>query len=691
MAVIGPTLAGTLRAWIDVRRPGLSGLGRQVLTLVAVSLVAACGGGGGDDPPNRAPTLSNLRLSNDTFDVNHDGGRAVITATVDYRDPESDIVSIHILVEGEPEVSAAIQGPLDESTGTLLGEVEFSTTESGVYPVEVWAVDRAGNSSNRLSVTITIIGSTSLTELSISAAPLTPFFVPHFTGDYTAIVGMMTAATTVTATTEDPNAEITINGTPAASGVTSDELLLELGDNPISVTVSTAGGAAVDTYTIRILRNAVDLRQRAYIKASNTSFDDRFGESLAISGNSLVVAGRLEDSGSTGVNGDQSDLIWEPEAGAAYVFVSDPAGIWTQQAYLKASNTDGGDYFGSAVAIDGDTIAIGATWESSAATGINGDQADNSISGAGAVYVFTRDINADWSQQAYIKSSTPPALSPLFGGALALDADTLAVGAPGESLDPADFDTEMSGSVYVFARDSGGVWTEQGRLIASDPGLFDQFGSALALENDTLVIGAPESFLCTGCDTSIETGGKAYVFTRDGSGVWTEQARLQPAGLDMFRRFGSALALEGDTLVVGAPDSGTGGGGGVYVYSRDGTGIWTEQAQISAFDTSASDQFGSSVSLDSGALVVGASGHDNHGAYSGAAYLFARNAAQQWEQQALFLADNRDDGDAFGSAVASNGQVLIVGAMFEDSTATGIEGDQADNSAPEAGSVYVFE
>ena len=97
------------------------------------------------------------------------------------------------------------------------------------------------------------------------------------------------------------------------------------------------------------------------------------------------------------------------------------------------------------------------------------------------------------------------------------------------------------------------------------------------------------------------------------------------------------------------------------------------------------------MALRNGVLIVGASGHDNHGTRSGAAYLFVRNASQQWEQQALVLANNRDDGDAFGSAVASNGEALIIGAMFEDSAATGIEGDQTDNSAPQAGALYVFE
>jgi hypothetical protein len=130
--------------------------------------------------------------------------------------------------------------------------------------------------------------------------------------------------------------------------------------------------------------------QQAYLKASNTDAGDGFGSSVAISGDTVVVGAYAERSKATGVNGDQSDNSAR-SAGAAYVFVRS-AGVWTQQAYLKASNTDALDYFGRSVSISGDTVVVGAYGEKSNATGVNGDQSNNSASRAGAAYVFDKDV-----------------------------------------------------------------------------------------------------------------------------------------------------------------------------------------------------------------------------------------------------------------------------------------------------------
>src|SRR6266571_2654964 len=118
-----------------------------------------------------------------------------------------------------------------------------------------------------------------------------------------------------------------------------------------------------------------------------TDTGDFFGVSVAVSGNTMVIGAYGEDSNATGVNGNQNDNS-ASGSGAAYVFVRSN-GVWSQQSYLKASNTEGGDQFGFAVAISGDTVVIGAPNEASNATGVNGNQSDNSAPGAGAVYVFT--------------------------------------------------------------------------------------------------------------------------------------------------------------------------------------------------------------------------------------------------------------------------------------------------------------
>src|SRR5207247_1774974 len=181
-----------------------------------------------------------------------------------------------------------------------------------------------------------------------------------------------------------------------------------------------AGG----TYSSRA-QNATLIAQQAYIKASNTggpspgdtpadyggSFGDNFGWSVAISGDTMVIGAPGEDSNATGVNGNQTNNS-ALNSGAAYVFVRDGTN-WVQQAYLKASNTGANDVFGFSVAISGDTVVVGARWEASNATGVNGNQSNNSASAAGAAYVFVRS-GTNWMQQAYLKASNTGA-NDIFG------------------------------------------------------------------------------------------------------------------------------------------------------------------------------------------------------------------------------------------------------------------------------------
>jgi uncharacterized repeat protein (TIGR01451 family) len=137
--------------------------------------------------------------------------------------------------------------------------------------------------------------------------------------------------------------------------------------------------------------------QQAYLKASNTGATDFFGQSVAVSGDTAVVGAPQEDSNATGVNGSQNDN--SNSSGAAYVFTRS-GGVWSQQAYLKASNAGAGDFFGTSLAMSGDTIVVSAPQEQSSSTGVNGNQGDNSLSASGAAYVFTLPTN------------TPPTITP---------------------------------------------------------------------------------------------------------------------------------------------------------------------------------------------------------------------------------------------------------------------------------------
>jgi hypothetical protein len=201
--------------------------------------------------------------------------------------------------------------------------------------------------------------------------------------------------------------------------------------------------------------------QEAYLKASNAEPFDNFGSSsgltVAVSGNTVVVGCSSEDSSATGVNGDQSNN-GASTAGAAYVFVREGS-TWSQQAYLKASNTGTFDQFGDSVAISGEMAIVGAPGEGSSATGINGDQANNDAVSSGAAYLFVRQ-GKSWTQQAYVKASNTGATD-LFGSTVAISEDTALVGAISEDSsatglngDEADNSATDSGAVYEFTFDA---------------------------------------------------------------------------------------------------------------------------------------------------------------------------------------------------------------------------------------------
>ncbi|MBL8063408.1 MAG: S-layer homology domain-containing protein [Anaerolineales bacterium] len=393
--------------------------------------------------------------------------------------------------------------------------------------------------------------------------------------------------------------------------------------------------------------------QQAYLKASNPEFGDHFGYSVAVSGDTIVVGAWQEDSNATGVNGNQADNSAD-FAGAAYVFTRS-GGVWSQQAYLKASNTGADDNFGISVAVSGDTIVVGAYAEDSNATGVNGDQTNNSATDSGAAYVFTRSGGV-WSQQAYLKASNTDELD-VFGY-VAIDGNTIVVGAYGEDSsdtgvngNQADNSASKSGAAYIFTR-SGGVWSQQAYLKASNTGTIDGFGESVAVSGDTVVVGAPfEDSNAIGvngdqADNSVSGSGAAYVFTRSG-GVWNQQTYLKASNTGYDDYFGNSVAVSGDTIVVGA-----------YRESSNATGVNGDQTNNSATD-------------------------------SGATYVFARNGGV-WGQRAYLKASNTGASDLFGYPVAVSGDIIVVGAVWEDSNAVGVNGNQADNSAGNSGAAYVF-
>ncbi|MEM6532493.1 MAG: cadherin-like beta sandwich domain-containing protein [Myxococcota bacterium] len=580
---------------------------------------------------------------------------------------------------------------IDTNADDVLEASEVSSTEYVCQP------------ENPVSADATLEG----IELSVGA--LDQAFFPSVT-EYTASVLYLVSAIRIRPLASDAGAILTVNGEAVNSGEFSPALELTEGVNEITIEVTGAGGATVRSYSVAIERKSLqEFAQIAYAKASNTDSFDQFGSRVSVWGDTLAVAANREDGDATGVNGDQGNGSGAiVDTGAVYVFTRSN-GIWSQQAYLKASNTDDTDNFGASVSLWGDTLAVGATFEDSEATGVNGDQGNGTIENPGAVYVFNRS-NGVWSQQAYLKASNTDEFD-LFGTSVSLWGATLAVGAIFESSDATGVDGDQgnsaipfyeSGAVYVFIRNEG-VWSQQAYLKSSNTDQADSFGTSVSLWGDTLAVGADrEDSDATGVNGdqgngtgATDNSGAVYVFVRNDS-VWSQQAYLKASNTGDGDNFGESVSLWGETLAVGAGDAGN--SGAVYVFSRS-NGVWSQQAFLKASNPGGGDDFGASVSVWGNTLAVGAAredsgatgvnGDEGNGVNSaGAVYVFTRNNGV-WSQRAYLKASNTEANDNFGRNVSVWGDTLAAGANLEDGDSNGVNGDQG-NGADSSGAVYVF-
>lgn len=315
---------------------------------------------------------------------------------------------------------------------------------------------------------------------------------------------------------------------------------------------------------------------QARLQATVADPGDGFGQALALSadGNTLATTASGEDGAGTGINEDAGNNLAE-NSGAAYVFVRN-GGLWTQQAYVKASNTGAGDQFGGfggslpgnvALSADGNTLVVAAPYEDSATSGVNGVEQNENSKDAGAAYVFAR--NGDlWNQQAYLKASNT-GTEDLFGAAVSLSADGnwLAIGAPREDSDASGIggnqsseDLADSGAAYLFER-SGASWSQVAYVKASNTGSGDWFGARLAMAGNgtTLLVSAPlEDGTSAGVNGNQATNtapesGAGYVFDFDGS-TWTQSAYLKASNTATNDLLGFAMAIsaDGNMLAISA-------------------------------------------------------------------------------------------------------------------------------------------
>ena len=419
--------------------------------------------------------------------------------------------------------------------------------------------------------------------------------------------------------TESDSQPVTVVAKPAAP----DPFAAEAGDTQVRLTWDDPGNASITKYqlwqfpptSIKLISNDRD-------------DDDEFGWSVAVDGDTLVI-------GALGAD--------EPNnTGAAYVFTK-VAGGWTQVGKLTAAVRGNDAGFGHAVAVHGDTIVVGAYEENY----IDSDDSMNNKGDSGAAYVFTKPATgwADmtetakpangWADGTETAKLAGQSNGDRFGRSVAVHGDTVVVGAHEEGAND-------QGEAYVFTKSAAtGVWDDwdkkkandaTARLTASDRANGDRFGRAVAMDGDTIVVGAPyNDYDDTDGDTDDDEGA-AYVFTKPASSGWVSTstaAKLTASDRAKNDEFGYSVAVDGDTIVVGArrPSYVDDGGetikrpGAAYLFSKPATG-WTDTAgtdKLTAYDRSQNDKFGNSVAVDGYTVLVGAVGDDSG---KGSAYVF---------------------------------------------------------------------
>ncbi len=322
-----------------------------------------------------------------------------------------------------------------------------------------------------------------------------------------------------------------------------------------------------------------------------------------------------------------------------------------EEIELHASDGERDDWFGHPVALDGDRLVVGAVRDY-----------DRGLD-AGAAYVFERSLEGAWIETAKLTASDAEAGARF--GTVAVSSDTIVVGA--------ELDDELgsnSGVAYVFEIDGGGEWLETAKLVPSDGAAWDTFGHSVAIQGSTIVVGADDHDTPAG-----ENAGGAWVFERTEEGEWVEVSKLTASDAEAADRFGQAVGVGRDLIVVGAHGVDE-SAGAVYVFGRNEKGSWFETSKLQASDGAAADVFGGSVALSGDTIAVGAVGRDDQGIESGAAYVLESDGVGGWAETAKLVSPDPRNYDSFGR-VSLDEDLLVVGA-YGGNPQPGINSGTAD-------------
>jgi len=424
--------------------------------------------------------------------------------------------------------------------------------------------------------------------------------------------------------------------------------------------------------------HAQNWNQFQKLVASDRATFDFFGYSVSISSDYAIVGAYFKQSLS----------------GSAYVFEKDGGGNWNQvQKLLSSDFNPFGDRFGYSVSINGDYAIVGAYADRDDAAGGGFPHSD-----AGSAFIFERDSIGNWSQVQKIVASNRDDLGK-FGSSVSISGNYIVVGAFGDNTDALDANfIGAAGAAYIFERDSIGNWNQAQKIVASDRATLDLFGHAVSISGDFGIIGARLEDEDSAGGNTLNFAGSAYLFERDSVGNWNEVQKIVASDRGVGDQFGSSVSITGNYAAVGVAleDEDSAGGntlndaGSAYLFERDSAGNWNQAQKIVASDRDSLDYFGHSVSINENRVIVGAyfEDEDLNGIDSldraGSAYLFERDSLGNWNQIQKIVASVRETTDFFGSSVSISGDIAMVGAYFEDEDASG--GDSVAN----AGAAYFF-
>jgi hypothetical protein len=361
---------------------------------------------------------------------------------------------------------------------------------------------------------------------------------------------------------------------------------------------------------------------------------DWFGHAVSVSGDTALIGARGDDK-------------W---TGSAYVFVRGEDGLWKQQAKLTADDRAEDDRFGYAVSLSGDIAVVGALYDDR-----NDDDKDEN---SGSAYVFVRGEDGLWTQKAKLTADDASA-DEGFGCSVSADKKTILIGANRKQ-------NTWAGAAYVFVQADDGTWIQQAKLAVDDGTYQARFGSSVSLSGNTALIG---SFYDSAAE---DKSGSAYVFVRDKNNSWTLQQKLIAEDAQRGDYFGDSVSVDErtDTALIGAEldDDNGSGSGSAYIFVRDKkTGVWQQQAKLTADDGAALDFFGDSVSLSKDTALIGARTQSGD---TGSAYIFVRDKNGYWQQQTKLVSVDNALGDYFGWSVSLFNNTALIGVFRDDDKGT---------------------